>query len=109
MKTPTFTILDHALLLGVAGGAARITSASSAGTKEVTRLLTEVTDSIKDLARNGQQQTDPSMMMMMMMLVMGGLGGGGGGGAPAAMPAPPPIPPPIPPTSIVSIQNHVGR
>jgi hypothetical protein len=108
MKTPTFTILDHALLLGVAGGAARITSASSAGTKEVTRLLTEVTDSIKDLARNGQQQTDPSMMMMM-MLVMGGLGGGGGGGAPAAMPAPPPIPPPIPPTSIVSIQNHVGR
>lgn len=100
MKTPTFTAIDHALLFHVCGGASRVTGRSSGSNKEITRMLTEVTDSIKGLAK-GSGQSDP-MQMMMMMMMMGGMGGGGGS-APAAA-----APPPPPPKPIVNITNSVA-
>ena len=91
MKTPSFTALDHELLMLVAGGAARVTGRAGAASPEITRMLTDVTSSIKDLAKSKSSGSDPSMMMMMVMMMGGGLGGGGG--APAAASAPSPEPP----------------
>jgi len=99
-NTTKFSALDRALLVGVAGGAARVTSRSSAADSEIKTMLSSVTDSIKGLA-NQKSGMDPTMMMMMMM--MGG-GGGGGGAPPAAA-----IPPPAPAKPIVNITNSVSR
>ncbi|HEU0037168.1 MAG TPA: hypothetical protein VFQ53_41445 [Kofleriaceae bacterium] len=96
------TPLDRELLMKVFGGAARVSGKSSGSNDQIKTMLTQVTDSIKDLAKNNQQGSDP-MMMVMMMMMMGG-GGGGGGGAPAQ--AAPPQPPPGP---VVNISTSVHR
>lgn len=98
-NTTHFAALDRALLLGVAGGAARVTARSSGADADIKNMLTGVTDSIKSLATQKPSGMDPMMMMMMM-----GMGGGGGGGA---APAPAVAPPPSKP--IVNITNSVGR
>jgi hypothetical protein len=99
-QTPTFSALDRDHLFHVVGGAARVTGKSS-GNSEITTMLTQVTSSIKDLAKGGQSGQDP-MQMMMMMMMMGGMGGGGGGGAPAQV-----APPPPPAAPVVSIKNSI--
>jgi hypothetical protein len=98
-NTTPFVDLDRALLIGVAGGAARVTSRSGSADAEIKTMLTGVTDSIKSLATQ-KPAMDPMMMMVMMMM-----GGGSGGGAPAAAAAPPPPPPA--PKPIVSITNSI--
>ena len=76
----------------VAGGASRVTSRSSGSNDQLTLMMTQITDSIKQLATSQSSGSDPMQMMMMMMMMMGGMGGGGGGAA-AAAPAPqaPPV------------------
>ena len=94
-----FSAIDRALLVGVAGGAARVTARSSGSDAEIKNMLTGVTDSIKSLATaKPSGGMDPMMMMMMMM----GGGGGGGGAAPVAA-----APPPPPPKPVVNITNSV--
>jgi hypothetical protein len=100
MKTPSFTALDRELMFLVAGGASRVTGRSGAASDEVKRMLTDVTSSIKDLAKTSSSSTDPSMMMMMVMM-MGGRGGGGGG-------APAMAAPPAPPKPLVNISNSIA-
>jgi len=90
-------------LVGVSGGASRVTARSSSSTDQLTLLMTQITSSIKDLAGN-KNQSDP-MQMIMMMMMMGGMGGGGGGSAAAA--APPPPPPPAQP--VINISTMVRR
>ncbi|MEO8699068.1 MAG: hypothetical protein ABI867_03460 [Kofleriaceae bacterium] len=95
-----FSSVDRDHLVTVVGGAARVTSKSGSANSEITTMLTQVTDSIKDLAKGNQGGQDP-MQMMMMMMMMGG-GGGGGGGAPAQA-----APPPPPAAPVVSIRNSI--
>lgn len=85
----TFTSVDPAELANVAGGASRVTSRSGSS-DELTAMLTQIGNSIKDLAaaKNNNSGGD-TMQMMMMMLMMGGGGGGGGGGVVAPAAAPP--------------------
>jgi len=92
-----FSALDRALLVGVAGGAARVTARSSGSDAEIKTMLTGVTDGIKSLATQKPSGMDPMMMMMMMMG-----GGGGGGSAPPVAAAPPP-----PPKPVVNITNSI--
>jgi hypothetical protein len=99
-----FRAIDRALLLVVAGGAARVTARSGGADEQTIKMLTQVTDSIKDLAKNQSSGSDP-MQMMMLMMMMGGMGGGGASGAPAAAAAPPP--PPAKP--VVSISSSISR
>jgi len=93
MSKPThrdpFTSIDPAELSKVGGGASRVTARSSSANDQLTAMLTQITNSIQQLAQNNNQ-SDP-MQMMMMMMMMGGMGGGGGAVAapPAAAPAPP--------------------
>ena len=80
MSEPTnsdFMQIDPALLEAVAGAAKK-------GDDQLQLMLTQITSSIKDLANNKNQGTDP-MQLMLMMLMMGG--GGVGGGVVAAAPA----------------------
>ncbi len=91
--TPLFAQLDRMQLHKVSGGSAK------SKTDQMTTLLSSVTDSIKDLAKNKTQQ-DP-MQMVMMMMMMGG-GSRGGGAAPAAAVAAPPSP-------VVNISTSVRR
>ena len=86
----------------VAGGASRVTSRSSGSNDQLTLMMTQITDSIKQLATSQNQGSDP-MQMMMMMMMMGGMGGGGGG-APAPAPAPAPQAPPV-----INISTTVKR
>jgi hypothetical protein len=81
--------IDRDLLANVAGGA-RVT-ARGGGDDQLTLMLTQITNSIKDLASN-RNQSDPTQMLLLMMM-MGGMGGGGGGviAAPAAAAGPPVI------------------
>ena len=102
MSNTPFSTLDRALLIGVAGGAARVTARSSGANEEIKTMLSGVTDGIKGLANQKPSGMDPTMMMMMMM--MGGGGGGGGGGAAPVAAAPPP-----PSKPIVNITNSVSR
>jgi len=74
-------------LAAVAGGATR---AKSSGDAAVTAMLTQIGNSIKDLAAQKTNGGGDTMTLMMMMLMMGGGGGGGGVAAPAAV-APPVI------------------
>lgn len=84
-----FVSIDTTDLETVAGGAARVASAgsSSDGNDQLMLMLTQIGDSIKDLARNNNGGgQDQFTQMMMMMMMMGGFGGGGGGGGVAAAP-----------------------
>jgi hypothetical protein len=87
-------------LARVFGGASRVTSRSSSSNDQLTKTMTDITSSIKDLAGNKNQGMDPMMMMMMMMM----MGGSGGGGAAAA---PPPPPPPAPAAPVISISTNI--
>jgi hypothetical protein len=86
-----FATIDPTQLGTVAGGASRVSSRTGGNNDQLMTMLTQVTDSIKDLAK-GQSSGGMDPMMMMMMMMMGG-GGGGGGAAPvaAAAPAQPPV------------------
>ncbi|MBA3464661.1 MAG: hypothetical protein H0T46_32310 [Deltaproteobacteria bacterium] len=89
-STEAFVSVDPEQLATVAGGASRV-SGKSGGDAELTAMLTQIGDSIKDLAsaKNNNSGGD-TMQLMMMMLMMGGGGGGGGYAAPSAV-APPVI------------------
>ena len=86
--TNEFAPIDSADLETVAGGATR--SSSKGGDAELTAMLTGITSSIKDLANQKNQGTDP-MQLMLMMMVMGGFGGGGGAVAAPIAAAPTPV------------------
>jgi hypothetical protein len=81
MPTETIETIDPDELARVSGG--------TTSNDQLTAMLTQITSSISDLAKNNQNQTDPTMMIMMMMM-MGG-GGGGGGGYIAAPAGGPPV------------------
>lgn len=76
MSTPKdpFASIDPSALEQVAGGATR----TSGGNDQVAAMLTQITNSIKDLAGQKNSGSDP-MQMMLIMMMMGGMGGGGGG------------------------------
>jgi len=95
-----FATIDTAQLGKVAGGASRVSSRTGGSNDQLTAMLTQVTDSIKDLAKNQSSGGMDPMMMMMMMMMMGG--GGGGGAAPVAA-APPPQQP------VINISTNVQR
>jgi hypothetical protein len=96
-----FATIDLNQLDKVAGGASRVSSRTGGSNDQLTTMLTQVTDSIKDLAKNQSSGGMDPMMMMMMMMMMGG-GGGGGGAAPVAA-APPPQQP------VINISTNVRR
>jgi hypothetical protein len=77
-------------LRNVSGGATRAANSSSDTSSQLQLMMSQIGDSIKELA-NKPQDSSSQMMPMMMMMMMGG--GGGGGGAAAAPPPPPPPPP----------------
>jgi hypothetical protein len=85
-----FISIDSEELTVVSGGAARVASGSggSQANDQLMQMLTEIGNSIKDLARNNNGGQDQMSQMLMMMMMMGGFGGGGGGGgyAPAGQP-----------------------
>jgi hypothetical protein len=76
----------------VNGGAARVAASGSGGdtNDQLMLMLTQIGESIKDLAKNNNSGggTDMTTMMMMMMM-MGGMGGGGGGAVAAPAPQQP--------------------
>ena len=83
-----FATIDLGQLDKVSGGASRVSSRAGGGDDQLMTMLTQVTDSIKDLAKNQSSGgMDPMMMMMMMMM----MGGGGGGAAPVGAPPPTPV------------------
>lgn len=100
----SFQSIDVADLAKVAGGASRVSSRAGGSNEQLTLMLTQITDSIKNLASKPSGGMDPMMLMMMMM--MGGMGGGGGGGAAPAVAAPP-TPPPTPVIN-VSVKRNCG-
>jgi hypothetical protein len=96
-----FATIDSTQLTKVAGGASRVSARTGGSNDQLMTMLTQVTDSIKDLAKNQSSGgMDPMMMMMMMMM----MGGGGGGAAPAAA-----APPPAAPTPVINISTNVKR
>ena len=99
-KTNLFSSIASNDLVRIQGGASRVTSRSSGSNDQLTLMMTQITDSIKQLATSQNQGSDP-MQMMMMMMMMGGMGGGGGG---AAAPAPAPQAPPV-----INISTTVKR
>ena len=74
----------------VSGGATRAANSSSDTSSQLQLMMSQIGDSIKELA-NKPQDSSSQMLPMMMMMMMGG--GGGGGSAQAAPPPPPPPPP----------------
>jgi len=106
MSKPThrdpFTSIDPAELSKVGGGASRVTARSNSANDQLTAMLTQITNSIQQLASNNNQ-SDP-MQMMMMMMMMGGMGGGGGGAVAA-----PPQPAPQAPAPVINITTTVKR
>ena len=97
-----FATIDSSQLDKVAGGASRVSSRTGGNNDQLMTMLTQVTDSIKDLAKGQSSGGMDPMMMMMMMMMMGG--GGGGGGAPAAA-----APPSAPPPPVINISTNVHR
>lgn len=95
-----FESIDDTALAAVSGGAARVTARASSSNTELTAMLTQIGNSIKELASSKNSGSDPSQLMMMMMM-MGGLGGGGGS---AAAPAPAAAP-----TPIINVTTQGGR
>lgn len=82
MKTTTFAAIEHTQLEDVTGGAAR---SSGTDDSKIQLMLTQLTDSIKQVAQSKSSTTDQLMPMMMMMMMAGG---GSGASAPAAPPPP---------------------
>ena len=101
--TDPFATIDSSQLNKVAGGASRVSSRTSGSNDQLMTMLNQVTDSIKDLAKNQSSGGMDPMMMMMMMMMMGG-GGGGGGAAPVAA-----APPPAQPAPVINISTSVHR
>jgi hypothetical protein len=87
MSNEPFAQIDPDLLAAVAGGASR----SSKGDEQLQLMLTQITNSIKDLASQQNKGTDPMQLMLMMLMLTQGGGGGGMIAAPGApvMGAPP--------------------
>ncbi|MGE5183510.1 MAG: hypothetical protein ACM31C_15670 [Acidobacteriota bacterium] len=81
----------------MSGGTARVAGNSSTDT-QLQLMLSQIGDSIKQVASN-QNNSGNQMLPMMMMMMMGG-GGGGGGGAAAAAPPAAPAPAPQPSTYV---------
>ncbi|MBL9017712.1 MAG: hypothetical protein JNL83_26215 [Myxococcales bacterium] len=81
---PELVSIDSEQLAGVSGGATRASGKS--GDSDVTAMLTQIGNSIKDLAAQKTSSGGDTMTLMMMMLMMGG--GGGGVAAPAAVSPP---------------------
>ena len=80
-----FETINCDALVTVAGG-------TSSSNSQLTAMLGDISNSIKDAAdAKNKSATDPSQMMMMMMM-MGGMGGGGGAAQVAAAPPPPAAP-----------------
>ncbi len=96
-RNPTFSPIDRHHLARVSGGTARVAASSSTDTT-LQLMLSQLGDSIKQVASN-QNNNSNQMLPMMMMMMMGG-GGGGGGGAAAAAPAAAPAPAPQPSTYV---------
>ena len=88
-KKNTFASIDNAELTKVNGGAARVAATAKSGDvdSKLQLMLSQIGDSIKDVAK---PKEDNGMMNMMMMMMMMGGGGGGASGAAAAAPPPPP-------------------
>ena len=86
-----FATIDLNQLDKVAGGASRVSTRTGGSNDQLMTMLTQVTDSIKDLAKNQSSGGMDPMMMMMMMMMMGGGGGGGAAPAAASQPAQPPV------------------
>lgn len=86
MKT-SFVLINPLELDRVSGGAARVAATGSSTDTQLQLMMTQLSDSIKDVANN-QNNSSNNMMLPMMMMMMGG--GGGGGAAPAPAPAPAP-------------------
>src|SRR5262245_6069503 len=76
MPTEPMETIDRDALANVAGGT-RVTSRGGSS-DQLTTLLADITNQIKNLAGN-KNQSDP-MQMLLIMMMMGGMGGGGGGG-----------------------------
>ena len=87
MKT-SFTLINTLELDRVSGGAARVAATGSDTDTQLQLMMTQLSDSIKQVASNQNNSSNQMLPMMMMMMMMGG--GGGGGAAPAAAPAPAP-------------------
>ncbi len=85
--------IDRQQLARVSGGTTRVAGNSSDLTSQLQLMLSQIGDSIKEVAANNQNSSNQMLPMMMMMM-----GGGGGGGAAAA--APPPAPAPAPSTYV---------
>ena len=98
MSKTKFSSIDRHELQNVSGGATRAGSTSNDTSQQLTLMMSQIGDSIKELAKP-QDQTSQMMMPMMMMMMMGG-GGGGGGSAP---PPPPPVAPPAPAGTFVKV------
>lgn len=84
----TLIPIDRIDLARATGGAARVASSATDTTTQLQLMMTQIGDSIKELANNNNNNSSNQMLPMMMMMMMGG--GGGGGAAPAAAAAPPP-------------------
>ncbi|MGE0546984.1 MAG: hypothetical protein AB7O24_21540 [Kofleriaceae bacterium] len=65
-----FTPIAETELSSVAGGAAT--------NQQLVSLTTQIGNSLKDVARSSQSQSDPTLMTMMMLMMTSGRGGGGG-------------------------------
>lgn len=89
-RKPTFSSIDRDHLARVSGGAARVAATNSDSTTQMQLMLSQLGDSIKQVAANQNNSGNNMMLPMMMMMMMGG--GGGGGAAAAAAPPPPPPP-----------------
>ena len=99
-RNDAFESIDPTALTNVSGGAARVTSRASSSSTELTTMLTQIGNSIKDLAASKNSGSDPTQLMLMMMMLGGGFGGGG-----AAAPAPAPVPDPTP---VINVNTRVG-
>jgi len=84
--------IDRQHLARVNGGTTRVAGNSSDQNAQLQLMLSQIGDSIKQVAANNQNNSSNQMLPLMMMMMMGG--GGGGGGAAAAAPAPAPTPAP---------------
>ncbi|MDB4960157.1 MAG: hypothetical protein JWP01_156 [Myxococcales bacterium] len=83
-STDTLESIRPEQLECVAGGASRVSG--KGGDSEVTAMLTQIGNSIKDLAASKNTSGGGDTMQLMMMMLMMGGGGGGGGVAPAGAP-----------------------
>ena len=69
MKTP-FILINALELDRVSGGAARVAATSTDTDTQMQLMMTQLSDSIKDVANN-QNNSSSQMMLPMMMMMMG--------------------------------------